>query len=130
MSDKKWMQKYVFTDLHEIFFGEFPKILTEWLERLVEKTGRFSVAAPKNWTPELVKQLNSVSNPTTRAVDFWLDSVLGGYVTEFVVDCIQSYSVAERKNFKGLHRRFLKSLNMWIKMLLCEKHMMIMKSDG
>jgi hypothetical protein len=47
MSDKKWMQRYVFTDLHEIFFGEFPKILTEWLERLVEKIGRFSVAAAK-----------------------------------------------------------------------------------
>jgi hypothetical protein len=38
MSDKQWMQRYVFMDLHEIFFGEFPKILTEWLERLVEKT--------------------------------------------------------------------------------------------
>jgi hypothetical protein len=101
MSDKQWMQRYVFTDLHEIFFGKFPKILTEWLERLVEKTGRFSVVASKNWTPELVRQLNSISNPTTRAIDFWLDSVLGGYVTEFAVDCIQSYSVAERYFFKG-----------------------------
>jgi hypothetical protein len=45
MSDKKWMQRYVFTDLHEIFFGEFPKILTEWLERLVEKTRRFSACS-------------------------------------------------------------------------------------
>jgi hypothetical protein len=88
MSDKQWMQRYVFTDLHEIFFGEFPKILTKWLERMVEKTGRFSVAAPKNWTPKLVRQLNSVSNTTTRAVLFWLDSVLVGYVIEFVVDCM------------------------------------------
>jgi hypothetical protein len=38
MSDEQWMQKYVFTDQHEIFFGEFPEIMTEWLERLVEKT--------------------------------------------------------------------------------------------
>jgi hypothetical protein len=53
---------------------------------LVEKTRRFSVGAPKNWTPELVRQVNLVSNPTTRAIDFWLDSVLGGYVTKFVVD--------------------------------------------
>jgi hypothetical protein len=29
MSDKKWMQRYVFIDLHEIFFGEFPIILTQ-----------------------------------------------------------------------------------------------------
>jgi hypothetical protein len=38
MSDEKWMQKYVFTNQHEFFFGEFLEILTEWLERLVEKT--------------------------------------------------------------------------------------------
>jgi hypothetical protein len=94
MSDKQWMQKYVFTDLHEIFFHKFPKILTKWLERLVEKTRRFSVATPNNWTPELVRQLNSVSNPTTEAVDFGLDSVLRDYVTEFAIDFIQSYSVA------------------------------------
>jgi hypothetical protein len=37
MSDKKWMQRYRYTDLHEILFGKFPIILTEWLKRLVEK---------------------------------------------------------------------------------------------
>jgi hypothetical protein len=77
---KKWMKKYVFIDQHEIFFGEFPEILTKWLERLVEKTGRFSVATPKNWTLELVRKINLVSNPTTRVIDFWLDSILGGHV--------------------------------------------------
>jgi hypothetical protein len=35
----------------------------------------------RNWTPELVIQLNSVSNQTTHVVDFWLDSILGGYIT-------------------------------------------------
>jgi hypothetical protein len=48
MSDKKWIPRYLFTDLHEIFFGEFPIILTEWLESLVEKMGRFNVVAPRN----------------------------------------------------------------------------------
>jgi hypothetical protein len=81
MSDDQWMQKYLFIDQHEIFFDEFPKIMTEWLERLVEKTRRLSAATPKNWNPELVRKLNSVSNPTTRVIYFWLDSILGGYVT-------------------------------------------------
>jgi hypothetical protein len=89
MSDKQWMQGYVYTYLHEIFFGKFPIILIEWLERLVEKIGRYKDVAPRNWTPELVRQLNFVSNPTTRAIDFWLDIILGGYVTKFAVDCIQ-----------------------------------------
>jgi hypothetical protein len=51
MSDDQWMQKYLFTDQQEIFFDEFPKIMTEWLERLVEKIRRLSAATLKNWTP-------------------------------------------------------------------------------
>jgi hypothetical protein len=38
MSDEQWLQRYVCTELHEIFFGEFFIILTKWLERLVENT--------------------------------------------------------------------------------------------
>jgi hypothetical protein len=129
MSENKWMQRHVYIDLHEIFFGEFPIILTEWLERLVEKTGRYKAAMLRNWTPELVRQLNIVSNPTTRAIDFWLDNILGGYISEFAIDCIQPYNVTERDFFKGLCRRFLKSIGTWIKMILCENFVMIMDSD-
>jgi hypothetical protein len=101
MSDKQWMQMYVYTDLHEIFFDELPIILTKWIEILVEKTGRYRSITPRNWIPKLVRQLNYVINPTTPAIDFWLDSILGGYVTEFSIDCIQSYNVTERDFFKG-----------------------------
>jgi hypothetical protein len=41
----------------------------------------------RNWTPKLVRQLDSVSNQTSRAIDFWMDSILGGYIIEFEVDC-------------------------------------------
>jgi hypothetical protein len=95
MKDEQWMQRYVYTELHEIFFGEFLIILTEWMEILVENTGRYRSTAPRRWTPELVRQLNFVSNKTSHTVDFWLDSILGGYITEFTIDCTQSYSVAE-----------------------------------
>jgi hypothetical protein len=129
MSDKQWLQKYVFTDLNEIFLEKFPVILIEWLEILVEKARRFNTIVPRNWTLELVRQLNFVSNPTTRQIHFYLDSVLGGYVAEFVIDFIQTYSVLERDFFKGPCRRFLKPLNTWIKMLLCENHVMVMQFD-
>jgi hypothetical protein len=75
----------VFIDLHEIFFGEFPIILTEWLERLVENVGRYQVEAPRNLTLELIRQLNKISNKVSLIVDFWLNSVLGGYITEFSI---------------------------------------------
>jgi hypothetical protein len=110
MTEKQWMQRYVYTYLHEMFFGVFPIILIEWLEILVEKTKRYRAAMLRNWTPKLVRQLNYVSNPNTHAIDFWLDSILGGYIIKFVVDFIQLYSVAERDFFKGLRGRLMKSL--------------------
>jgi hypothetical protein len=64
------MQRYVHIDLHEILFSEFPKNLTEWIKRLVEKTIRFSATMLKNWTPKLVIKLNLVSKSTTLALDF------------------------------------------------------------
>jgi hypothetical protein len=107
MSDKQWMQRYMYTKLHEIFFSEFPIILSKWVERLVENTVRYRTTTSRNWNPELVRQLNSISNTITYVVDFWLDSILGGYIREFAVDCTQSYNVAERDFFKGLCGRFM-----------------------
>jgi signal recognition particle subunit SEC65 len=30
----KYLEKYVFTDLHEVFFCDFPHLLQEWILRL------------------------------------------------------------------------------------------------
>jgi hypothetical protein len=67
----------MYTELHEIFFGEFLIILTGWLERLVKNTGGYQTAVLRNLTPELVRQLNFVRNKTSCVVDFWLDNILG-----------------------------------------------------
>jgi hypothetical protein len=77
----------VFIDLHEIFFGEFLIILTEWLKMIVEDIGRYQVESLRNWTPELIRQLNIVSNKFSHGVDFWLNSILRGYITDFSIDC-------------------------------------------
>lgn len=60
----------MYTDLHEIFFGEFPNVLEEWLEIFVENTGIHRPVAPNNWTPELVRQVESEDNKTSHAVKF------------------------------------------------------------
>lgn len=57
----------------------------------------------------------------SRDVDFWIDNILQGYITDFIVDTITSYSEEERKIFQGPRGRYLSSLNTWIKMLICEK---------
>ena len=43
---------------------------------------------------------NSVSNTISRVVDFWVDGILQGYITEFAVDTITSYSEARKKYSK------------------------------
>ena len=59
----------------------------------------------------------------------WIDKILEGYITEFVVDTIKSYNDVERNFFKGPRGIFLLSLQLWIKMLICEKGILKMNSD-
>jgi hypothetical protein len=63
-------------------------------------------------------------------VDFWMDSILGGYITKFSIDYTQAYSFTERDFFKGPRGRFINSLTIWIQMLLCDKEVMMMESDS
>ena len=69
----------------------------------------------------MVHEVNSVSNTISRAVNFWVDSILQGYITEFAVEAITSYSEVERMFFQGPRRRFFLSISIWIKMLIYEK---------
>jgi hypothetical protein len=115
------MKRYLYTELHDIFFGNFPIILTKWLEILVENTGRYRTFVPRNSNPELVRKLNYVSNNTSCANDFWLSSILVGYIVKFAIDCTQSYSVIEMDFFRGPHGRFINSLSTWINMFLCDQ---------
>jgi hypothetical protein len=79
--------------------------------------------------PELIQQVNTISNSISHAVDLWLDNNLGGYATKFTIDENQYYSTLERDFFKGSRGRYLKSLYTSIKMLLCDKDVMKLESD-
>ena len=81
------------------------------------------------WTPELIQTMGNLDNPIMRAVDFWLASVLESFVTEFAVDQTKSFSEAEQYFFKGYCGKYLKSLNLSIKMFLHEKGTMDLVSD-
>ena len=34
LNPTKWLEKYIYTDIHEILFCEFPILLYEWLLKL------------------------------------------------------------------------------------------------
>ena len=60
----------------------------------------------------MIQRLEQIDNPISRVVDFWLNSLLEGFVTEFTVDTLKAYSEAERIFFKGYCGKYLKSLNL------------------
>ena len=59
----------------------------------------------------------------SRALNFWKDSILEGYIIEFVVDTITTYSEVEWNFFQGPRGRYLSYLKTWIKMLVREKEL-------
>ena len=69
----------------------------------------------------MIHEVTNVSNPISRDVNFWLDSILQGYINKFAVETITSYSEAEINFFQGPRRRYLLSIKTWIKMLVYEK---------
>ena len=120
LSTESWLQKHIITDLHAIFFTTFGNELYDWLSKLTD-TSIFKNKRDIVWTPELIQTVKNLNNPIMRAVDFWLASVLEGFVTEFAVDQTKSFSKDERYFFKGYHGKYLGSLNLSIKMLLHEQ---------
>ena len=128
LSTEDWLQKHIFTNLHMIFFVTYENELYNCLSKLTDKN-IFKKKRNIVWTPELIQTVKSVDNPISRAVDFWLASLLEGFITEFAVDQRKSFSEAERYFFKGYRGKYLSSLNLSIKMLLHEKGVMDIVSD-
>ena len=118
--DEQWVQKYIYTIVQEIFFFCFVYELQEWLSRLAEFHHCIKYDIVTEWTPELIQQVEKFDNKSIRAVDHWIDHLLGGFVTEFSIDQFVSYSEAERRLFKGPRGKFLRSLKVLLKMILCE----------
>jgi hypothetical protein len=53
------------------------------------------------WTMTLIRKVKRVDNVVSIEMDLWFDSTIGGYITKFVVDKVESYSQEERYFFKG-----------------------------
>jgi hypothetical protein len=82
------------------------------------------------WTPIQIEKLQQVNNKFTHVVDFWLDSVVAGFIIEFAVDTMKSYSAGEQEFLRGPRGRYIRSLYTSIKIMLYNKGVMMMESDG
>jgi hypothetical protein len=86
LSTKGWLQRYIFTDIHKIFFGGIHQDLFEWLARLVNTQFEIRSRPLVVWTPSLIQKIKRVDNIVSRVVYHWFDSTIGGYIIEFVVE--------------------------------------------
>ena len=50
ITPRKYIEKYVFTDLHEVFFCDFPHLLKEWILRLKDNHAT-NYIQQRDWTP-------------------------------------------------------------------------------
>jgi hypothetical protein len=118
LSIEDWLGRYIFTNIDEIFFGGIHQELYKWLARLAYTQFEIRSIPLVVWMLALIKKVKRVDNIVSRAVYHWFDSTIGGYITEFFVDRVESYSQAERYFFKGPKGKFLHFLKLKIKILL------------
>lgn len=59
------MDKYIFTNKHEIFFASLSSELHEWLSKLVETKCYTRSDKPTEWTSEAIEVLKKVDNLDT-----------------------------------------------------------------
>jgi hypothetical protein len=71
-----------------------------------------------------------MNNKFTHAVDFWLDSIVAGFITEFSIDTTKSYNAMEQEFLCGPQGRYIRSLYTSIQILLYKKGVMTMESDN
>jgi hypothetical protein len=124
LSTEDWLERYIFTDIHDIFFGGIHRELYEWLSRLADTQFETKSRPPMVWTSTLIKKVKRVDNTVSREVYHLFDSTIGGYITEFVVDKVESYSQVERYLFKGPRGKVLHFMKLKNNILLHEKNIL------
>ena len=53
-SAKRWLDEYIYSDIHEIFFVEFPILLHEWLVGLASRRTNYQTREITKWSDQLV----------------------------------------------------------------------------
>lgn len=98
----------------------FPCELYKWLSKLADSEPTHKHGDPIVWTPKLVKRIERYDYKIAGMIDYWIDNILGDFITKFSIDTYVSYSEAERLFSKGPRGKYLKSLKTWMK-CFCEK---------
>ena len=69
-SSNDFLQRYIFSDVYEIFFGSIHIELYQWLSKLTERKTNFKEDQFPGWTLARIDILKRVNNAVSRAIDF------------------------------------------------------------
>ena len=78
----------------------------------------------RRWIHGDLVALHRLSTELTRAVDFWVETTLDGYIVEFAAECYQSFSKSKAIFHSGLRGKLLKEIPLWIKALMVDEGLM------
>ena len=76
VSAERWLDDYIYSDIHKILFAEFLVLLHKWLVGLASRQTNCQTRDITEWSDQLVQEVTSVSNVVSRAIDFWVDIIL------------------------------------------------------
>jgi hypothetical protein len=60
-----WKNKYIYTDMHEIFFVEFPCLFYEWLKRKTSTNIDLRTQEPLVWDQITLDRMKALDNKWT-----------------------------------------------------------------
>jgi hypothetical protein len=79
---RQYLERYVFKEIHESFFSEFPMPFQEWITQL-KHTHLTNRVRSVEWMEENIARLKRVNTKFMCAVDFCLNNIVVGYITKF-----------------------------------------------
>jgi hypothetical protein len=83
-------------DQYEIFWVKFPEELFHWVDQLQEAPEfKEHVKKTCTWDTENITTLHRLDHQIMRAVDFWVNMTLEGYIIEFTAKNHQYFSWEE-----------------------------------
>jgi hypothetical protein len=66
---QQWKYINIYTNMHELFFSEFPCLLYEWMKRKVATSSTLWPLEIVVWDQATLERLNNLKNKWTQAID-------------------------------------------------------------
>jgi hypothetical protein len=68
---KEWKNIYTYSDMHELFFMEFPCLLHKWVKRLATINSTAFLLETIVWDQTTLHRLKMLDNVWSQVIDFW-----------------------------------------------------------